>query len=70
MAILGRYSYGIYLSHPLIIEGPQAVAHGPLHMGPSMGLDVFIIVAGVSGRFGIALLLDRSKCTSWPNGQA
>jgi peptidoglycan/LPS O-acetylase OafA/YrhL len=67
LAWAGRFSYGAYLAHVLVIEGVQAVAHRA-GLGASPGLDVFTIVAGAVGGFGIAVGLSRSRWVAWMNG--
>ena len=67
LAWAGRFSYGAYLAHVLVIEGVQAVAHRA-GVGASPGLDVFTIVAGTVGGFGIAVGLSRLRWGRWMNG--
>ena len=64
---LGRYAYGAYLAHVLVIEAVQAAAHYA-GVGVSPGLDVFTMACGVAGAFGIAVGLSRCRALAWLNG--
>jgi peptidoglycan/LPS O-acetylase OafA/YrhL len=64
LARAGRHSYGMYLSHVLVIEGVQAVAHRA-GLGSSVGLDVATIVCGGLGAWALAAGLGRYRRLAW-----
>jgi fucose 4-O-acetylase-like acetyltransferase len=64
LAKAGRRSYGVYLSHVLVIQGVQAVAHWA-GAPTSVGLDVVVIACGVVGAYAIATGLGRWRGTAW-----
>jgi peptidoglycan/LPS O-acetylase OafA/YrhL len=67
LAALGKYAYGAYLSHVLVIETVQALAHSA-GVGPSVALDAFTFAMGVAGAFWIAIVLGRHRRLAWLNG--
>jgi peptidoglycan/LPS O-acetylase OafA/YrhL len=67
MARLGRYGYGIYLCHVLIIETVRAVA-ARLHLNPSWGLDLMLFGLSFAGSTILVLLFARTRFLAWLNG--
>ena len=67
LARLGRFGYGIYLSHVLVVEMIRATMH---HMGfdPSIWLDLLVFALGFAGSISIAKLLSRNPKLAWLNG--
>jgi len=67
LARLGRYSYGIYLIHVLIIEGLQAVLH---HAGfaVSVPLDLCIMLATFTLSSLIAVAIAQVRWLRWLDG--
>ncbi len=64
LAKLGRYSYGIFLSHLVFVEGFLAVA-SRRGIGMSWELDVSIFVLSCVGATGLTILLMRFNGTRW-----
>lgn len=66
-ARLGRFGYGIYLSHVLVVEMIRATMH---HFGfdPSIWLDLLVFALGFAGSISIAKLLARYPKLAWLNG--
>jgi len=65
---LGRYSYGIYLSHLLFVR-IVALWMGHLNISPSLATDVFTFVFAFAGASALSVLLSRSKYTKWTLGE-
>lgn len=68
LARWGRYGYGIYLCHVLVVEAVRAVAGRLLHRGVSVPADLMIFVLGFFGSVVLVLLLGRSRRLAWLNG--
>jgi peptidoglycan/LPS O-acetylase OafA/YrhL len=66
-ARLGRFGYGIYLSHVLVVEMLRATMH---HFGfdPTIWLDMLVFALGFAGSIAIAKLLARTPKLAWLNG--
>lgn len=67
LARLGRYSYGIYLCHVLVVELVRAVI-AKLHLGTSLGTDVLIFLVSCAASFAVVKILNRWRATMWLNG--
>jgi peptidoglycan/LPS O-acetylase OafA/YrhL len=67
LARIGRYSYGIYLCHVLVVE---AIHVGVMHLvrTPSAMTDMATFILGFPCSVALVLLLARSKRTAWLNG--
>jgi surface polysaccharide O-acyltransferase-like enzyme len=68
LARWGRYGYGIYLCHVLVVEAVRAVAARLLHRGPSVPMDLAIFVLGFLGSVVLVLSLGKSPRLAWLNG--
>lgn len=67
LARIGRYSYGIYLSHVLVVELVRAMAvHG--HFSPSVTMDLVIFAVSFAGSVGLVCVLGRTRWLAWLNG--
>jgi peptidoglycan/LPS O-acetylase OafA/YrhL len=66
-ARLGRFGYGIYLSHVLVVEMIRATMH---HLGfdSTIWLDLLVFALGFAGSISIAKLLARTPKLAWLNG--
>jgi hypothetical protein len=67
MARIGRYGYGIYLCHVLIVELIRAMS-SRAHLAPSPLLDVMNFTLSFAGSLILVQLLARSKRLAWLNG--
>lgn len=67
MAYLGRYGYGIYLCHVLVIETVRALA-ARAHLAPSVPLDLFLFGLSFAGSIVLVLVLGSTKRLAWLNG--
>jgi surface polysaccharide O-acyltransferase-like enzyme len=67
LAMLGRCSYGIFLSHLVFVEGLQAIA-GRLSIRASWPLDLSVFVISCVAATVLTLLLRRSPKTRWLAG--
>ena len=67
LAVLGRCSYGIFLSHVAFVEGIQAVA-ARLGAKISWPLDLTVFMLSCIGATALTLLLRRSSKTRWLAG--
>jgi peptidoglycan/LPS O-acetylase OafA/YrhL len=67
LADLGKHSYGIYLSHVLVVESLRLVTNR-LHLAASVPLDFVIFAVGFVLSLALVLLLARSRKTAWLNG--
>ena len=67
MARIGRYGYGIYLCHVLIVELIRAIS-SRANLGPSALLDIVNFTLSFSGSLILVQLLARSKRLAWLNG--
>jgi peptidoglycan/LPS O-acetylase OafA/YrhL len=68
LARWGRYGYGIYLCHVLVVEAIRALAARLLHLGPSLPLDFVIFIFGFFGSVALVLIIGKSPRTAWLNG--
>jgi peptidoglycan/LPS O-acetylase OafA/YrhL len=67
LARLGRYGYGVYLCHVLIVEVIH-VFTSRAHLAPSPELDVVNFAISFTGSLALVALLARSRWTAWLNG--
>lgn len=67
LARLGRYSYGIYLCHVLVVELVRAVI-AKLHFGTSIATDLLIFVVSCAASLAVVKTLSRWRATIWLNG--
>jgi peptidoglycan/LPS O-acetylase OafA/YrhL len=67
LAHFGRYSYGIYLCHVLVLEAIRQVTH-KCHLDASTPVDFATFVLGFGGSLGLVYALGRSRRTAWLNG--
>ncbi|MBC8105661.1 MAG: acyltransferase [Anaerolineae bacterium] len=67
LARYGRYGYGIYLCHVLILE-PMHVLSARLHLPPSIPRDFVIFGFGFAGSLALVQMLGRSSRLKWLNG--
>jgi peptidoglycan/LPS O-acetylase OafA/YrhL len=67
LARLGRYSYGIYLVHVLILEALQAIFHHAGY-GVSVQLDLFIMLVTFVASAAIAVSIAQVRWLRWLNG--
>lgn len=67
LADASRWSYGVYLSHPLLITAAQAVLAtaglAGLWHAPSFVYGAVVVVTGAA--FALSAVLHRSRLTSW-----
>ena len=68
IGLLGRHSYGIYLSHIAFLR-IVTMATVRLHIGPSLGLDIATFLITFTGAAILSVMLGRSKWTSWTVGE-
>jgi peptidoglycan/LPS O-acetylase OafA/YrhL len=64
LAGLGRYSFGIFLIHPLILLPIKLYASGP-NSPPSIGAGAVATLVAVAGSLLLSVLLLRSPRTRW-----
>jgi peptidoglycan/LPS O-acetylase OafA/YrhL len=67
LADLGKYSYGVYLCHVLVVEGVRLVTN-KLHLGATVSVDLMTFFVGFASSLVVVLLLARSRKTAWLNG--
>lgn len=67
LARYGRYGYGVYLCHVLIVE-PLHVISARLHIPPSIPRDLAIFVFAFAGSLLVVQALGRSSRLKWLNG--
>ncbi|MBC8106222.1 MAG: acyltransferase [Anaerolineae bacterium] len=67
MARIGRYGYGIYLCHVLIVELIRAIS-SRAQLGPSPWLDIVNFTLSFAGSLVLVQLLAGSKRLAWLNG--
>jgi peptidoglycan/LPS O-acetylase OafA/YrhL len=67
LAKYGRYGYGVYLCHVLIVE-PIHVAAAHYHLQPSIPLDIVVIAFGFAGSLILVQLFEMSPRLRWLNG--
>jgi peptidoglycan/LPS O-acetylase OafA/YrhL len=59
LAGLGRYSYGIFLSHVAVVQVAQTLG-GRMGLGMSWRFDLMVFVLGCAGASGIAIWMRRA----------
>jgi len=64
LAPIGRNSFGIYLVHPLFIEGLQWAARSA-GQAPRWWLDVLTVLAAFLGSYLLTRLMRSSRWTAW-----
>ncbi len=64
LARFGRYSFGIYLSHVLVVELTHS-AFKAFHRAPSVTTDVLACVIGLAGALAISMSVARNRKLSW-----
>jgi surface polysaccharide O-acyltransferase-like enzyme len=67
LARWGRFSYGIYLCHVLVVEIVRVVG-GRLHLSVSPAVDLAIFALGFGGSLVLVLFLGRFPRLAWLNG--
>jgi peptidoglycan/LPS O-acetylase OafA/YrhL len=65
---LGRYSYGVYLSHVVFIRIVVLWAER-FDVKPSIWLDLFTFAFALVGALALSVLLSKSKYTRWTLGE-
>ena len=68
IGVLGRHSFGIYLSHVLFLR-VIAVWTQRYDIAPSLSLDVMSFVIALSGGLILSMLLSRSRWKRWTLGE-
>jgi peptidoglycan/LPS O-acetylase OafA/YrhL len=67
LAHFGRYSYGIYLCHVLVVEVVRII-ESRCHFVPSVTTDLATFILGFSGSLALVCALGRSRYSAWLNG--
>jgi surface polysaccharide O-acyltransferase-like enzyme len=65
---LGRYSYGIYLSHVAFLRVIQ-IATAQVHAPTSLAMDIASFALAFMGASLLSVLLSRSAWTRWTVGE-
>jgi len=68
LARWGRYGYGIYLCHVLVVEAVRALAARLLHLETSVPLDLGIFILGFLGSVMLVSIIGKSPRLAWLNG--
>jgi peptidoglycan/LPS O-acetylase OafA/YrhL len=67
LARLGRYSYGIYLCHVLVVEFIRALTHRA-HLPASASVDLLNFALSFLGALALAWAFGRTRKLAWLNG--
>jgi peptidoglycan/LPS O-acetylase OafA/YrhL len=64
LAPLGKYSYGIFLVHPLFVSSLQEVFHS-LHIKPHGWLDAIVVALAFGASAYLIMMLRSHRSTRW-----
>jgi len=64
LAPLGKYSYGIFLVHPLFVSGLQSGLRS-LHISPAGWVDIMVVALAFPASALLTALLRSHRLTRW-----
>jgi len=64
MAPLGKYSYGIFLVHPIFVSSLQSFTRY-MHLSPAAWLDLFVLIVAFTASALFTVLLGSNRWTLW-----